>query len=72
VSRLPKFFAARAAIEEALSALSRASVQLRAEGESQQHPMYYRANQFWRQLDEFRVEIDRCAQANTVGTRAAR
>jgi hypothetical protein len=64
VSRPPRFFFASKFIDVALSSLGRVSEQLRVDGEDTQHPLYYRANQFWRQLDEFRVELRRCAEAN--------
>jgi len=59
--RPPHFYAARAFIDEALTAISRAGAQLHVEGTERQHPHYYRANQFWRQLDEFRAELARAA-----------
>lgn len=58
----PRFFVASKFVDLALSALSRISVQLRVDGAETQHPLYYRANQFWRQLDEFRVDLRRAAE----------
>jgi hypothetical protein len=57
--RPPHFFGARAFVDEAMNAISRAASQLRLQGSERQHPYYYRANQFWRQLDEFRAELAR-------------
>lgn len=59
--REPKFFAARGFADEAMAAISRAAVHLRVDGAERQHPFYYRANQFWRQLEEFRAELARAA-----------
>jgi hypothetical protein len=62
VNRPPRFFLASKFVDEALTALSRVSAQLRVDGAETQHPLYYGANQFWRQLDEYRVELRRCAE----------
>ena len=59
--RPPHFFGARAFVDDAMTAVARAAAQLRVEGNDRQHPYYYRANQFWRQLDEFRTELARQA-----------
>ena len=62
--RPPHFLAARNFIDNALGELSRAAASLKLPGDkpgTRQHPTYYRANQFWRQLDEFRSELERAA-----------
>jgi hypothetical protein len=61
VTRPPNFYAARGYVDEAMSAMNRASAQLRVQGAERQHPFYYRANQFWRQLEEFRADLARAA-----------
>ena len=71
--RPPHFLAARNFIDNALGELTRAAQQLKLPGDrpgDRQHPMYYRANQFWRQLDEFRAELDRAAGVPVTRGRA--
>ena len=54
-------------VEAVLGELSRVGENLRVDGQQQQHPLYYRANQFWRQLEEFKTELDRAARASAYG-----
>ena len=71
MTRAPHFLAARNFIDNALGEVSRAGAQLRLPGDvgTRQHPMYYRANQFWRQLDEFRAELERAAGVPSMRAR---
>jgi hypothetical protein len=58
----PRYFAAIRFVELAMSAVRRASGLLRLPDTVRQDPLYYRTNQFWRQLDEFRTELRRAAE----------
>lgn len=59
--RSPNFRTGAVHLDEAMMALGRAAAQLRVDGAEKQHPFYYRCNQFWRQVEEFRNETRRAA-----------
>jgi hypothetical protein len=58
----PAFFASIRLVDLSMMALGVIAGKLRVEGATRQHPLYYRANQFWRQLDEFRSDLRHAAE----------